>query len=61
MVKNTDILFNRASRLLDIADKIWLKQDKKNYSYADRCYQEAVFIRDNFDNKKMLTHDEEPF
>jgi hypothetical protein len=61
MVKNTDILFNRASRLLDIAMKVWLKQDKKNYSYAERCYQEAVSIRDNFDNKKMLTGIDEPF
>lgn len=59
---NHDILFNKASRLLDKAIKIWEKHDKKNFAYADLCYEQAVEIRDTyFDNKKVLTDDLEPF
>ena len=57
-----DILFNKASRLLDKATKIWETKDKKNYDYAELCYRQAVEIRDtHFDNKKVLTEDLCPF
>ncbi len=57
-----DILFNKASRLLDKAIKIWETKDKKNYDYAELCYKQAVEIRDTYlDNKKELTEDLCPF
>ncbi len=62
MVKNHDILFNKAVRLLDIANKIWLLQDKKNYAYAEKCYEDAVEITESFpDNKNVLTQEADPF
>ncbi len=58
----TDQAFAKACRLLDKATKIWSAKDKKNYDYAERCYKDAVWIRDfYFDNKKELTEDLCPF
>jgi len=57
-----DILFNKAFRLLDKAIKIWNTKDRKNYEYAEKCYRQAIEIRDaHFDNKKELTEDLCPF
>ena len=57
-----DQAFAKASRLLEKATKIWQRKDKKNYGYAERCYRDAVFLRDyHFDNKKELTKELCPF
>ena len=62
MVMNTDQAFAKACRLLDKATKIWSAKDKKNYPYAEWCFDQAVEIRDTyFDNKKELTEDLCPF
>jgi len=54
----TDEAFNRASRLLDKASRIWITSDITKYSEAEMAYQEAVRIRDEyFPDKKVLTED----
>ena len=54
----TDEAFIRASRLLDKANRIWKTEDKPKYSEAEKAYQEAVRIRDEyFPDKKVLTED----
>lgn len=54
----TDEAFIRASRLLDKANRIWKTEDKPKYSEAEKAYQEAVRIREEyFSDKKVLTED----
>lgn len=54
----TDEAFTRASRLLDKANRIWKTEDKPKYSEAEKAYQEAVRIREEyFSDKKVLTED----
>jgi len=54
----TDEAFTRASRLLDKASRIWRTLDIAKYSEAEKAYQEAVRIRDEyFPDKKVLTED----
>lgn len=59
----TDDAFKKAEDLLEIATGIWIAKNKKQYAYAERCYQEAIRIRDEYfsDNKKVLTEEENPF
>lgn len=52
----TDEAFTRASRLLDKASRIWVTSDIQKYSEAEKAYQEAVRIRDQyFPDKNVLT------
>ena len=52
----TDEAFTRASRLLDKANRIWKTEDKPKYLEAEKAYQEAVRIRDQyFTDKNVLT------
>jgi len=54
----TDEAFTRASRLLDKANRIWKTEDKPKYSEAEKAYQEAVRIMEEyFPDKKVLTED----
>ena len=59
----TDQAFEKACKLLDTATGIWELRDKRNYTKARECYDEAVRLRDEFfsDNKKVLTEDLCPF
>ena len=59
----TDQAYAEANRLLDIATEIWSDKIKSRYDEAERCYQEAIRIRDEYfsDNKNILTEEENPF
>jgi hypothetical protein len=59
----TDDAFDKADLLLQKATNIWKEKNKKQYAYAERCYQEAIRIRDEYfsDNKKVLTEEPNPF
>lgn len=54
----TDQAFTKAYRLLDKASRIWRTSDIPKYDEAEKAYQEAVRIRDEyFPDKKVLTED----
>jgi|LakMenEpi03Aug12_release.lakeMendotaPanAssembly.Ray.scaffolds.fasta_scaffold382599_2 hypothetical protein len=59
----TDEAFAQANKCLDIAIEIWSGKIKSQYDEAERCYQEAIRIRDEYfsDNKKVLTEEPNPF
>jgi len=59
----TDEAFKLADSNLDIVFKIWSGKMKSQYAYAQKLYEEAVHIRDEYfpDNKKILTEDLCPF
>jgi hypothetical protein len=59
----TDEAFKKADSLLDRAIKIWESGKTFKYGEAEKCYDEAVRLRDEFfsDNKKVLTEDLCPF